>query len=140
MNTNPPTTEQTAAIHKQYCCLTGLQVPYTMTQHFMWESFLAAGFTEPDLAVVVRHLKKKIREGKRPKESLLPRNIIQRIDFFGEDLAIAKAEAKPRETPRQEILRAVHRTEPLKEPVKAGDVMAAGKAFDAFKAWRDANL
>lgn len=133
---NPPTSEDTQKIHAQYRALTGLDVPYTMQTHFMWESWLAAGFIEPDLACVVRYLKAKIKDGKRPKESLLPRNLIQRTDFFGEDLAIARAETRNEHTPtpRQRALDSIGRSEQPKNtaaPVK--DILASSKAFESFR-------
>lgn len=133
---NPPTSADTEKIHAQYKALAGLDVPYTMQAHFMWESWLAAGFNEPDLACVIRYLKSKIKDGKRPKESLLPRNLIQRTDFFGEDLAIARAEARNTHTPnaRERILASVGMSKPQPERVQpVGDIIAGGSAFEKFR-------
>lgn len=138
----PSTTDDIKKLHAQYCALTGLQVPFTTQSIFMWENWLFCGFSEPDLACVVRYLKLKIKEGKRPKESLLPRNLIQRTDFFGEDLAIARAESrnKPSNSPKAEILRAAGYVEPEKQTVRpAGDVLAAAKALDDLRKWRIEN-
>lgn len=133
---NPPTTQQTQAIHSAYKALTGLDVPYTMQLHYAWEQWLINGWQEPDLACVVRYIKVKIKEGKRPKESLLPRNLIQRTDFFAEDLAIARAESRNTrtETPRQSILRSAGMaTEKKTEARPAGSVLE-GDALKEFMA------
>lgn len=141
---NPPTSADTEKIHAQYKALTGLDVPYTMQTHFMWESWLASGFTEPDLACVIRYLKSKIKDGKRPKESLLPRNLIQRTDFFGEDLAIARAEARNTHTPtpRERILAQSGRSsdEPKDAAQRVRSILERTKLAEMLKQWKAENL
>jgi len=132
----PPSSDDTQRIHAQYRALTGLDVPYTMQLHYAWEQWLINGWKEPDLACVVRYIKQKIKEGKRPKESLLPRNLVMRCEFFAEDLAISRAESRNerKETPRQSILRAAGRPEQPKteaRPVK--DILGSCKAFEQWK-------
>lgn len=130
----PPSDEEITKLYSAYKALTGLEVPYTMQLRFTFEAFIAAGFNEPDLACVVRYIKGKIKEGKRPKESLLPRNLIQRTDFFAEDLAISRAEARNTrtETPRQAILRATGRPEQPSTPPKAVKSILEGDALKEF--------
>ncbi len=140
----PPTCDDTRKLHSQYCALTGLEVPYTMQLHYAYEACIVAGFGEPDLACVIRYVKHKIKEGKRPKESLLPRNLIMRTDFFGEDLAIARAESRNSraETPRQEILRAAGRPVERGTPAKsAAEIMAERSLLASMLAeWKKENL
>lgn len=138
----PPSTDDTQRIHAQYRALTGLDVPYSMQLHYMWEQWLAMGWQEPDLACVVRYIKQKIKECKRPKESLLPRNLIQRTDFFAEDLAISRAEARNTctETPRQRVLAQSGRPEQPPERCKPiRDVIAESKALADLQQWKIEN-
>lgn len=110
----PPTTAQTETMHKLYVAMTGLDIPYTMQRHYSWESWLVAGHTQPDLELVVHYIKRRIKEGRREKESLLFRNMIQNKENFAEDLAIAKAESRnsPRMAPDKiRVLRATGRAE-----------------------------
>ena len=137
-----PTCDDTRKLHSQYCALTGLEVPYTMQLHYAYEAFIVAGFGEPDLACVIRYLKARIRKGKNPKESLLPRNLIQRTDHFGENLAIARATARNErtESPRERVLRQSGRPVERGTPAKAvGDIVAAAKALEDLRKWRQAN-
>lgn len=138
-----PTTDDIKKLHSAYCCLTGLQVPFTTQLMFMWEHWLFAGFTEPDLACVVRHLKQKIKEGKRPKESLLPRNLIQRTDFFGEDLAISRAENrnKPLSDARSSVLKSAGMSETVKDTaVPINQILERAKLAEMLGKWKAENL
>lgn len=143
---NPPSTQDTQLIHKQYRALTGLDVPYSMQTHFMWEAWLAAGYTEPDLACVVRYIKRRIGEKRREKESLLLRNLIARQGNFAEDLSLCRAEsrqyeARTKDASKKSVMAATGRTmtEPEARPVV--NVMEEhAKMSQLLKQWREANL
>lgn len=140
---NVPTTEELKKLHSQYCALTGLDVPFTSQSSFMWEAWLFNGWTESDLACVVRYIKQKIKEGKRPQESLLPRNLIQRTDFFGEDLAIARAENrnKTTQTPRQRVLAQSGRPETPKDNcAPVNQILERAKLAEMLGKWKAENL
>lgn len=132
----PPSNSDCETIHKQYRALTGLDVPFTMTAYFLWSAYLARGLAEPDLACMIRYLKLKIKENRRPRESLLLANMIQDLDKFQEYLSMARAESRNSrtETPKQSILRAAGRPEQSKteaRPVK--DIIGGCKAFEQWK-------
>jgi len=72
-----------------------------------WFEFLRAGFTVQDLETVLLWLKKGIREDKRQIGCLRFSNLVERLDRFGEELAMAKAEnrnARPAPTPKERVL------------------------------------
>ena len=138
-----PTTEQTHLIHSQYKALTGIEAEYTMTSRFIWEAFLARGYTESDLACCVRYIKERIKQKRREKESLMMRNLVYNLDYFAETLSMARAESRNErtESPKAEILRAAGYQDKVKDNARPiSDVAKAALAFDAFKAWKEANL
>ena len=135
------TTIQTKTLHDEYNRLTGLDIPYSMSKHYGWEQWIVHGYTQSDLAPVVNYIRRRIKERRREKESLLFRNLIQNYDNFGEDLAMAKAENRvPQRTERDRVLAAVGRPSVLdREPVTPGQVMAGDKALEQFREWRKKN-
>lgn len=137
-----PTTEQTQLIHSQYKALTGIEAEYTMTSRFIWESFLARGYTESDLACAVTYIKERIKQKRREKESLMMRNMVWNLDYFAETLSMARAESRNStvQTPRQSILKAAGMAEVPKTQCKPiSDVLAAAKALDDLRKWRIEN-
>lgn len=87
----------TRSIHEYFneqVRIEGLEIPYTMSVHFMWETWLFNKFTKDDLALVIRYMRYRIRVGKREKESLLLRNLISNPDNFSEELSMSRAWAR----------------------------------------------
>ena len=114
---NPPSSDDTLAMHQHYCAITGLEIPYTMQRHYQWEKWLISGFTARDLSMAVRYIMRRIRERRREKESLLFRNLIGNPENFGEDLAMARHEQRgPTVTERERILNATGRLLPEDRP------------------------
>lgn len=135
--------EQTKALHSRWQQLTGLEVPYDFSRHFAWEMWISKGLTITDLETIVVYIKKRIKQGRREKESLMFRNMVNNVDNAIEDLSIARAEARNSrtESPKAEILRAAGHIEPEKQTARpVGDVAKAALAFDAFKIWKRDNL
>lgn len=96
------------------------------------------GWTEPDLRLVVNHLKRLIRLERRRPESLKFHNLIGNVDGFNEDLADARAESRVKKpTPRQQMLASVGRCEQMTSTARtAAEIMAGNRAFQNFKLWR----
>lgn len=110
----------------------------TMQCHFQWHAWTAMGWTEPDLRLVVNHLKRLIRLERRRPESLKFHNLIN-VDRFSEDLADARAESRVKPvTPRDRILSATGRVaNNVTANVRtAAEIMAGNQAFHNFKLWR----
>lgn len=139
---NPPTMEQTKLLHARWQQLTGLEVPYDFSRHFAWEMWISKGLTIADLETIVAYIKKRIKQGRREKESLMFRNMVNNVDNAIEDLSIARAESRNSrtESPKAEILRAAGYVEPEKQTTRpVSDVLAAAKALDDLRKWRMEN-
>lgn len=126
---NVPTTETTQTIHEFYLQLTGLPIPYSMQRHYNWEQWLCRGHTREDLKLVISYLSGRIKDGKRQRECLLFRNLISNVEYFEEDLAMARATGRERQfrhcPGKESVLRTTGRADTLtNEPKQAGQVMA----------------
>jgi hypothetical protein len=124
-------------LHRLYVELTGMALRLDMAREQEWVTWIQAGHTAEDLRLVVAHLKRGIREGERRPGALKFRNLIGQVDYFEEDLAMAKALARKAhvDSGRAAVLRATGRpaAAPSQEARQVGDVMAAEKAFEDFK-------
>lgn len=120
-------------LHQVYCTLTNLNLPWQNSHLFAWELF-GLRFTEADLRLVINYLKEKQRKG-RPVRSFTFRNFISgpsALDFFGEDLAEAKAMSRaPKPHLATSVLRATGRTMP--EPDRVRSAAAIIKGDEALK-------
>lgn len=90
---------QIAAMHKEYERLTGGPLTLNWTRLDAWRIFLkfrTPPFTAQDLRTVVDYIRKGIKSGKRNPGALKFSNLIQSVDFFEEDLALAVQEKRPR--------------------------------------------
>lgn len=133
---NIPTTDQTKAFHVRWQQLTGIELAYDFSRHFAWEQWIGKGLTITDLEIIVTYIKKRIRQGRREKESLMFRNMVNNVDNALEDLSIARAETRNerKETPRERILSSVGMSKPQPERVQpVGDIMAGSSAFEKFR-------
>lgn len=124
-------TPRATQFHRLYCSLTGLDLKLMMRQVFAWNAFVAHGFTEDDLRLVIPHLKAKIREKRKWPSALLFSNLIENESNFNEELSEARALArKPKvDHGKESVLRATGR--PTQHEYK---VTPAGEA--AFEALR----
>lgn len=98
---NEPT--PTEKIHAAYCRLVGCSLSLTMDRMYWWGHWLARGWGEPELTLVVESLQKRIRNGERNVGALKWSNLIQQAQRFEEELVEAKAlkrNAKPAPNPR----------------------------------------
>lgn len=124
------------AFHALYCQLTGYEIPYTLSRMFEWERF-ALQFTHEDLRLVVGYIKKLKKQGRNCR-SLIMRSLISgpnSLEFFAEDLAEAKRQArKPVPVERDGVLASSGRPEVEKPARSAADILAGEQAFAAFLA------
>lgn len=132
------------AMHNAYQQFTGLSLPLTMQRVSAWREFLAMGYGADDLKVTVSMLQSKINSGAKTLTCLRFGNLIGNLEWFSEDCAEAKAIAR---TPKvnhglNQVLRATGRPtkqEEVKVTVRsAADIIAAEKAFEQFRALKDA--
>lgn len=131
------TPSDTERFHAEYLRLTGLDIPFTTTQRFRLERFIFDGGNVKDLALVVAYLKRRIRDGKRQRESLLPRNLFVDYSNFAEDLSMARAEQRSQLSPRDTALKALGRPVEASKPARSvADILAGEEAFKDFIAMK----
>ena len=134
-----PTKANIESIHRLYCALTGFNLRLDMNREHVWFEYLKAGFTEPDLIMVIRHLKWCKRNG-LPARSLNFHTLIQQLDWIEETLAECKARARTyRPDPdKASVMAATGRKDERVSQVRsAGDVLAGMKALDEFKKMKE---
>lgn len=115
-----------------------------MSLNWLYEAWLAHGYTESDLSTVVKHRQAGIRKGERREASLLPRNLIRDVDAFAEDLSMARASSRgPKiNAGRAAALRSSGRADiaPTRDAVPASVVLEQTKLAQNLKAWREKEL
>lgn len=114
----PPTTEQTAALHAEFNRLTKQAVRYDMSRHFQWEAWCAAGYTVDDLRLVISYIWRRIKAGKRERESFKLANLIGDQGRFEDDLALARSES---------TIAQKEASRPATSPAKASVLRASGR-------------
>lgn len=138
--------EQTRPCYDAYVKATGLKLQFTLGMRYYFERLCFEGRTAEDVTLVVNYIKRRIKEGRRERESLLPRNLLADTQKFAEDLSIAKSEhraIKSRPQPaKQAVLNATGRPFVPPDNVKsAGQVMEErGKLASMLKEWREKSL
>lgn len=121
----PPTTEETASLHSEFNRLTRQAVRYDMSRHYCWEAWLASGYTVEDLRLVIAYIWRRIKAGKRERESFKLSVLIGDLSKFEDDLSIARSES----TIAQKDAR-----RPAVAPGKASVLRATGRETDSPKA------
>jgi hypothetical protein len=94
MNATDPQTDPgktIALLHAVYSELTGMELHLTFDRERAWFDFLAKGFTEADLRLVVGRIKAGIARRERRPAALKFHNLVVMLDYFEEDLAEARA-------------------------------------------------
>lgn len=136
----PNAVNDIAAIHAAYCRATGFQLRLSYPRERAWHEYLSAGFTIEDLLLVIEWIKREIRSERRREASLLFRNLVEQVERFEEDRALAMAHARrPQPTARDRALAALRPVAPNQTtsttsgsaPRPASDV--AQRALEAFK-------
>jgi len=130
-------TPHLAAIHAVYNAVTKRQLPMTTSHMWAWEIWLAKGYTEADLKLVVKHINELIKEKRRRPESFRFHNLIEDCSRFQEDLSEARAlyRRPAMDANRASVLRAAGRPVEQNEGKarSAADILAGEKAFEAFR-------
>lgn len=130
--------EQIKKLHAAYCTLTGFRISLDMMREGVWFEWLRKGFTQEDLQLVVRHLRKGINDGQRNAGALKFSNLIGQVDHFEEDLAMARAGQKVAKAAgdpnRAAVLQQTGRGPAAKatEARAVGDVLKGDAAFKDF--------
>lgn len=91
MATANNTVTRMKALHERYVALTGMVVRLDMQREGMWFEWMRRGWGVEDLELVVAQVRRGIREGKRNVGALKFSNLVGQVDYFEEDLALARA-------------------------------------------------
>jgi hypothetical protein len=84
-------------LHADYQRLARLPLRLDMHREAVWFEWGRRGFTADDLRCVITYLRGEIRAGRRHPAALKFSNLIGQPDYFEEDLALARAQARPRQ-------------------------------------------
>ena len=112
---------QANRLHSLYIKETGLDLPMRMGRDRAWFYWIQAGFLEDDLILVIRFLKRGIASGDRKPGCLRFRNLIEMLDYFDEELAMAKKALSarspaPRTMQTEQHVGTIRRTVEVKVP------------------------
>lgn len=132
-------------LHTVFCRESGLSVHFRLGPadtrcERAWMEFLKV-FTEADLVLVIQTLKRKIKSGDRRPGCLRFSNLIERLDLFDEELAMAKAQARNARQPlsnRDAILKATGRPVEAQATVTTPRVILGDKEADWIARMREA--
>jgi len=134
--------ENHTALHQTYCALTHRNMVLTTREHYGWNAFVAKGWTEDDLRLVIGFIQRRIKAGKRFPESFRFHNLILDQSRFADDLLDARAEARqPRPSAKDRLLASTNRPAPIHDnAVRADQVHERSQLALRLKAWKEANL
>ena len=137
----PMSADEIKQLHDHYCKLTGLPVRYTLYHEYCWSTWELAGFSKDDLELVIHYIQRRIRDGRRERESLMFRNLIAHPESFADDLAMARVrQAPPIDRAKSEVLRATCRSDSPHLPAarSAEQILKDEAAFNSFVALKEA--
>lgn len=109
------THDQIQALHTAYCTLTGWSINARLYEH-EWLAFMQFGYTQDDLSLVLRTLKRDIANGKRFEGAMRFRNIISDLAKFDQELAEARARQRNLRPVPTAKARAVEQLRPTADP------------------------
>lgn len=129
------------AMHSAYCSFTNRDLPIGARHLWAWEIFLAKGFKEKDLQLVVSHIKSLIKLKRRRPESFRFHLLVEDTDRFAEDLAEARAlnRGSRKDLEKESVLRTTGRGSEVPVTVRtANDVMRGNAEMRKLLELRDA--
>ncbi len=119
-------------LHSAYCAATGMDLALLPASERWWFDAIKAGMTVEDIQVVASDRHKRIKDGRRHKESLLLRNFIgsdEAIQSVMEEAAAIRALKRRAQYPKdkQQVLKVTGRpTEPDAKGIRSvGEVLEA---------------
>lgn len=135
-------TTKARALHTVYEQVSGLPVQLTLNRIWAWEAWIAKGWTEADLRLVMAHLKRRSSSAKVwATMNMMFTKFIADPSNFEELLSEARALSRvPRVDPgRAAVLRATHRPTTPEQPAakSAEQVLRETEALNKLRALRD---
>lgn len=135
---------QIPKLHEVYCRETGLHIALTMQRIYFWEMFLAREFTQTDLELVCRGMRKLVKDKKRGMTCLSFHRLIADLENFEELLAEYRALARRPKINRHraEVLRATGRpVEDKSKPAQpVGSIVSRLLLADGLRKYRKEHL
>lgn len=127
---------------------TGHDTTLDFYRESMWTEFLRymmkvrPDFTQADLRAVIANRKRRERMREQGKWSVTFNAVVGAPDIIDDEICEARAKQRERKpTSRDKVLAQSSRPAIESTPAKqVGDVLAAAKALENFRAWREANL
>lgn len=137
--------DEVQRLHKIYCELTCHDYPLPVGRYYLWENFIARGYGEAELRIVINNMNRGIRNQERREGCLRLCNLLLDMDTFAEELAMARKvfRKKPAYSPQKAaVLRATGRhDEPATPEARSVGVIAERmKLASMLQQWRTSNL
>jgi hypothetical protein len=133
--------ERVKSLHDLYRTLSGLDLPCSLSIEFRWQTWLASGFDEDALRLVIEYLRRGMRDKKRSIACLRFSYLIQDTDLFAEHLSMARALARKPvvDAGRAQVLRSTGRPcdTPQTKVRTAGEVLRGNEALKELLKLRD---
>lgn len=101
---------QIGALHAAYVELTGMEVRCDYSRISSWQEFIHRGFTLDDLKMVCFEIRRGFSTGARHPGAFKFHNLIVNIEYFEEELAMARANMRSRRPPMTERDRILKQT------------------------------
>lgn len=98
----PNVLEQIGALHAAYVEITGMEIRCDYARVSAWQEFIKRGFTLDDIKLVVFEIRRGISTRSRHVGALRFSNLIVNIEYFEEELAMARANMRSRRPPMTE--------------------------------------
>lgn len=140
------TDDQLKPYYEAYIKASGLPIKFTLGMRYYFERLHFEGFSPTDVSMVISYIKRRIKSGRRERESLLPRNALADTDKFSEDLSMARSDlrsiqSRPSQA-KQSVLNSTGRPfVPPENTMSVHQVMVERlKMADMLKNWKESNL
>lgn len=93
---------QINALHAAYVEITGMEIRCDYSRMSAWQEFIHRGFTLDDLKMVCFEIRRGFSTGARHPGAFKFHNLIVNIEYFEEELAMARANMRSRRPPMTE--------------------------------------
>jgi hypothetical protein len=135
--------QRARALHAWFCTATGQEIVLRMTTLTAWIDWLLAGHNGPEMAKVIRYLRREVAAGRRNPGCLSLRQLLD-VDSFEKDLGLALMHAAGGFDPDKKLsappdaVPAAAAPAPQRDPRQA--IVCDHTASDAARALRIAEL
>jgi len=118
-------------LHTAYCQATGFDLPLRFDRQRIWFDFDKAGFTEEDLLLVIKWVRRQFGKNSGYGPTSLRLSTLLQLDYFEEKLMLARQEFRPRRPAF------VHQTQTVGDVARTVEVPAPDELVNAGEAGRN---